>query len=906
MRTCTRTGRHLDTFTRRPGSSVYTLSTEPAQVAASGQVSASSQVATPCSCRLLSHQTLLWHHRLGHPSLPRLRVMHSRLLVSGLPRSLPPLPPSPAPPCLPCVEGRQRATPHSSSFPLTSAPIETLHMDSVSSSVSGSVRTFLSCVCTLTEVGSRAFVRATSADKLSSHGIRCVFLGFPPDALGWQFYHPASRRVLPSQDVTFDESVPFYRLFPYRTAPLPPLPLFLSPGPPPVYPLPPQVPAPSGVSKVDPLPLAEPVDVTVDFGAAGDGAARGAASRGAQPVGAEPGGAERASAELGGPADASPRQSRRREPLLPRKQREWFARRTRLRSGAVGVGGLADGGTGAGGAGATSRGGARATSPHGARVTTGAGGTGGVGAAGPGGARTRGTGAARAVGAGGARDGDFGAGGIGARGTGAGGTGVGDPGVGGSGARDPGAGGAGDRGAGARAKGSGTGDPGAGGTRAGDPEAGGVGAGGARAGGAGAGGTRAGGAGAGDPGAGGTGGGDPGAGGAGAGDPRAGGTGTGGAGAGATGAGGTVQRRPFFVPPPPSSLPPTGLVLCQVLSLLSSTGLTPPLMCPPPHQSQPQLQPDSPLPAPSPYAEQTYSLAERRDPTSCPASPAVLFALVIMFLVSVLLLSPTLTLWHFVLPLFHCEFPCRLLLHPLLLTVRTLIAELVDFAAACHLDYATSLVAESESDCPPSVGGECALGMDILEDRQEEFECLAAAVPHLVAMLLEPEGDLDAPDIPTLCSYAEAIPVTPPGANIVDGMWIFRVKRPPGSPPVFKARYRDYELHSLDFSTTFLQGSLHEEIWLRRPPGFTGSFPAGTQWSLRRPVYGLRQALREWHDALRLTLVALGFAPSTADPSLFLCTDTLLPLFYIFVRDAPALTCTLRLPVLLTTVQSSA
>ncbi|CAI7893407.1 unnamed protein product [Closterium sp. NIES-53] len=52
----------------------------------------------------------------------------------------------------------------------------------------------------------------------------------------------------------------------------------------------------------------------------------------------------------------------------------------------------------------------------------------------------------------------------------------------------------------------------------------------------------------------------------------------------------------------------------------------------------------------------------------------------------------------------------------------------------------------------------------------------------------------------------------------------------------------DYELHSLDFSTPFLQGSMHEEIWKHRPPGFTGSFPAGTQWSLRRPVYGLRQA----------------------------------------------------------------
>ncbi|CAI7831991.1 unnamed protein product [Closterium sp. NIES-54] len=163
-------------------------------------------------------------------------------------------------------------------------------------------------------------------------------------------------------------------------------------------------------------------------------------------------------------------------------------------------------------------------------------------------------------------------------------------------------------------------------------------------------------------------------------------------------------------------------------------------------------------------------------------------------------------------------------------------------------------------------------------------------------------------------TYVDEVP--PPGANIVSGMWIFRVKRPSGSPPVFKARYvaqgfsqrqgvdyfqtfspipkmttlrvllhvaaqRDYELHSLDFSTAFLQGSLHEEIWLRRPPGFTGSFPPGTQWSLQRPVYSLRQAPREWHDTLRTTLAALGFAPSTADPSLFLRTDTSLPPFYI-------------------------
>ncbi|CAI7854406.1 unnamed protein product, partial [Closterium sp. NIES-54] len=53
------TGEHLATFTRRPGSGLYTLTTESALVAESGQVAASLEVASSCSCRLLMHQTLL-------------------------------------------------------------------------------------------------------------------------------------------------------------------------------------------------------------------------------------------------------------------------------------------------------------------------------------------------------------------------------------------------------------------------------------------------------------------------------------------------------------------------------------------------------------------------------------------------------------------------------------------------------------------------------------------------------------------------------------------------------------------------------------------------------------------------------------------------------------------------------
>ncbi|CAI7917119.1 unnamed protein product [Closterium sp. NIES-54] len=867
--------------------------------------------------------------------------MASRVLVSGLPRSLPPLPPGPGPTCVPCVEGRQRAAPHSSQFPPTEELLQTLHMDvwgparvrgqgheryfllvvddysryttvfplrskgdvtdvlidwiraarlqlrrSFGSDFpvlrlhsdrggefsSGLLRAYC-CARGIRQTftlpdspqqngiaerrigmvmdvartsmmhaaaphflwpfavqyaahqinlqprvsmpetspallwtgkvgnasafrvwGSRAFVRDLSADKLSPRAAPCVFLGFPPDAPGWQFYHPSSRRVLSSQDVTFDESVPYYRLFPYCTLSLPAPPLFLVPGPPPVDPLPPQGPAPSGVSQVDAV---EPVEVAGDSGAAegatpggaepegtttggaatGGAEPGGAESGGATPGGAEPGGATPGGAETGGaepegagPAGAvpggSPGASSRREPLSPQELREWFARRWRQAAGAGGAAGT---------------GGSVAAE--------------GAGAAGPGGARTGSTGPAGTPGAGSAA------------------------------------------GVGAEAPAVGPGGGPAGGTT----------------------GTT---------------------GGTGAGAATGAGASSGGAGAVPAVCGVAARPRPYFVP-----------LLQQVLGLPSSPGPPPPLECPQPVPSQLQLQPASPLPAPSPYTSPTGGLAERREPASLPASsiraartsgrssrqrPPVsgthrmslrpstaplraplpsppessLPALTDPESYSLSAASPTVTRLLATLvtdPSFESTF------------ASALVAELVDFAARCHLDYAASLVAESASVCPPSVGGECALGTDVLEDRQEEFQCLAAASPHLVSVLLTPEGDPDALDIPTPRSYVEAI------EGPYSSQW---VKRPPGSPPVFKARYvargfsqrqgvdyfqtfsptpkittlrvllhivaqRDYELHSLDFSTAFLQ--------------------------------------------------ALGFAPSTADPSLFLRTDTSLPPFYILV-----------------------
>ncbi|CAI7741462.1 unnamed protein product, partial [Closterium sp. NIES-53] len=717
--TCTRTSRHLATFTCRPGSSLYTLATKPPQVAASAQMSASGQEAASCSYRLLSHQTLLWHHRLGHPSSSYLKSSQGRksyflLVVDDYTRYTTVFPLRSKGQDLPVLRlHSNRGGEFSSnllqdfchgegilqSFTLSDSPEQSgiaehrigLVMEVARTSMIHaaaphfmwlfavwhtahqlnlwprvSLPKTLPILRLTGEVrdasvfrvwGSRAFVRDTSADKLSARAIPYVFLGFPPDAPGWQFYHPTSRRVFPSQDATFDELVPFYRLFPYRSAPPPPPPLFLAPGPPQVDPLPPQGPALSGVSQIDPLLGPAPFQV-----AFGSGAARGAASGGAEPGGvefegdgstsAEPRDEEPVGAELGGSEPGG------EEPV-----------------GAEPVGVEPEG---------AERGGAesgvaepRATRVGGAGVTTGVGIT-GAGGAGAGGAGAEG---ARAV--------------------------------------DHGAGGAGD----------------------------------------------------------------------------------------------TVRLRPYFIP-----------LLQHVLGVPSSTSLTPPLLCPPPDQSQLPLQPASPLPAPSPYTEQSGGLTERHEPASRPVSPFCTARRVprsrpphvpgthakALHPSSVPLRVPLPAPPESSLPEVpdpesdraHAISPtiARLLATTVIdpsfesAAASALVAELLDFAAACRLDYATALIADSE----------CAAH-------------LASLVP---------------------C---------------------------------------------------------------------------------------------EWHDTLTTTLAALGFAPATADPLLFLRTDTSLPPFYVLVyidalvfatADIEALTLVksvlqkrhtcidlgpsaLRLPILLATAHSS-
>ncbi|CAI7736246.1 unnamed protein product [Closterium sp. NIES-53] len=408
--TCSRTGHHRATFTRRPGSSLYTLTTASPLVTASGQVAASGQVfatasrsslaSALCSCR-----------------------MASRTLVSGLPRSLPPLPLGPAPTCVPCVEGRQRAAPHSSEFPPTEAPLQILHMvvwGPARVSGQGHERYFLLVVDDYSRYTTifplrrkdrggefsfdllRAFCRAegirqtfTLPASSQKNGIAERHIGMVMDVAHTSMIHVAAPHFLwpftvqyavhqinLQPRVSLQETTPTLRW----TGKVGDASVFR--------------PAPSGVSQLDPV---EPVEVAVNSGAARGAEPAGAGPGGAEPgvaesEGAEPGGAEPARVEPGG-AEPGGAESGGAEPEGAEPERaDRVAGATGPAAGGASGAGAARGGADAGAARAARPRCAGAGGPGTVGGPTGVGAAGGTGAAGPRGSRTGGTGAAGAGG----------------------------------------------------------------------------------------------------------------------------------------------------------------------------------------------------------------------------------------------------------------------------------------------------------------------------------------------------------------------------------------------------------------------------------------------------------------------------------------------------------------------------
>ncbi|CAA7032723.1 unnamed protein product [Microthlaspi erraticum] len=88
------------------------------------------------------------------------------------------------------------------------------------------------------------------------------------------------------------------------------------------------------------------------------------------------------------------------------------------------------------------------------------------------------------------------------------------------------------------------------------------------------------------------------------------------------------------------------------------------------------------------------------------------------------------------------------------------------------------------------------------------------------------------------------------------------------------AAAKNWSLTQLDFSNAFLNGDLEEEIYMTLPPGYTPktgvTLPPNAVCKLKKSLYGLKQASRQWFLKFSHTLVNLGFKKSHADHTLFI------------------------------------
>jgi transposase InsO family protein len=85
------------------------------------------------------------------------------------------------------------------------------------------------------------------------------------------------------------------------------------------------------------------------------------------------------------------------------------------------------------------------------------------------------------------------------------------------------------------------------------------------------------------------------------------------------------------------------------------------------------------------------------------------------------------------------------------------------------------------------------------------------------------------------------------------------------------ATLEDWHIHQMDVKSVFLNGVLDEEIFMEQPQGFITTGSETQVCHLRKAIYGLKQASRQWNLQFHGVLTGLGFKQTYADAGIYVC-----------------------------------
>jgi hypothetical protein len=80
---------------------------------------------------------------------------------------------------------------------------------------------------------------------------------------------------------------------------------------------------------------------------------------------------------------------------------------------------------------------------------------------------------------------------------------------------------------------------------------------------------------------------------------------------------------------------------------------------------------------------------------------------------------------------------------------------------------------------------------------------------------------------------------------------------------------KGFKLYQMDVKSDFLNGVIHEEIYVRQPLGFENPKYPNRVYKLLKSLYGLKQAPQAWYGRLKTFLLDHGYVMGSVDKTLF-------------------------------------